>query len=85
MMDFFLYFPAFHLNCQKFYLAIKLLNETVGQNNIPINVLELAKNKDLKSRIDNQARIQAEHCSSRAYASSVLEVYKRAIARRHGM
>ena len=31
------------------------------------------------SRIDNQARIQAEHYGSRGYALSVLEVYDRAI------
>ena len=40
---------------------------------------ELYKDKDLRDRYNNQARIQAEHCSSRAYASSVLEVYERAI------
>lgn len=42
-------------------------------------VEELYKDKDLRDRYNNQARIQAEHCSSRAYASSVLEVYERAI------
>ena len=42
-------------------------------------VLELASNQSLKSRYDTQARIQAEHCSSRTYATSVLEVYNRAI------
>ena len=31
------------------------------------------------ARIDNQARIQAEHYGSRNYAISVLEVYERAI------
>ena len=42
-------------------------------------VLELVNNNDLRNRYNNQARIQAEHCSSRAYATSVLEVYERAI------
>ena len=42
-------------------------------------VLELASNQSLKLRYDTQARIQAEHCSSRTYATSVLEVYNRAI------
>lgn len=43
------------------------------------SVLELISNQALKTRIDSQARIQAEHCSSRAYATGVLEVYERAI------
>ena len=42
-------------------------------------VMELYKDKNLRDRYNNQARIQAEHCSSRAYASSVLEVYERAM------
>ena len=42
-------------------------------------VKELVEDSSLRSRYDNQARIQAEHCSSRAYATSVLEVYERAL------
>lgn len=43
-------------------------------------VLTLYNDKELHKRLNNQARIQAEHYSSRSYASNVLEVYKRAIA-----
>ena len=39
----------------------------------------LYKNPKELSRIDNQARIQAEHYGSRNYAISVLDVYDRAI------
>lgn len=39
----------------------------------------LYKNPKELERIDNQARIQAEHYSSKNYATSVLEVYERAI------
>lgn len=42
-------------------------------------VFELVNDEKLRNRINSQARIQAEHCSSRAYASSVVEVYNRAI------
>lgn len=42
-------------------------------------ILELFQNKDLCKHYSNQARIQAEHCSSAHYAESVLEVYRRAI------
>ncbi len=42
-------------------------------------VIELYKNSDKLAKISNQARIQAEHCSSLNYAERVLEVYKRAI------
>ena len=42
-------------------------------------VLELVNDNNLRNRYNNQARIQAEHCSSRAYATSVVEVYQRAI------
>lgn len=42
-------------------------------------VIELYKNNTKLSRLSNQARIQAEHCSSASYAERVLEVYKRAI------
>lgn len=42
-------------------------------------ILELFQNKDLCKQYANQARIQAEHCSSAHYAESVLEVYRRAI------
>lgn len=39
----------------------------------------LYKDEQLRQRYDNQARIQAEHCSSSSYAERVLEVYNRAI------
>ena len=39
----------------------------------------LYKNPKELSRIDNQARIQAEHYGSKNYAISVLDVYERAI------
>ncbi len=42
-------------------------------------VFELYQDNNLRQKYNNQARIQAEHCSSRAYARSVLEVYERAI------
>ena len=42
-------------------------------------VLELVNDNNLRSRFNQQARIQAEHCSSKAYATRVLEVYERAI------
>lgn len=42
-------------------------------------VMELVEDTTLRNRYNTQARIQAEHCSSRAYATSVLEVYERAI------
>ena len=42
-------------------------------------VLTLYKDNALLQKYNNQARIQAEHCSSTSYAERVLEVYKRAI------
>ena len=42
-------------------------------------VKELYEDKKELSVYSKQARVQAEHCSSRAYASSVLEVYERAL------
>ena len=42
-------------------------------------VLELVNDNNLRARFNQQARIQAEHCSSKAYATRVLEVYERAI------
>ncbi len=42
-------------------------------------VLELVNDNNLRTRYNSQARIQAEHFSSKAYASSVVEVYNRAI------
>ncbi len=42
-------------------------------------VIELVNDNNLRNRYNTQARIQAEHCSSRAYAASVVEVYERAI------
>ena len=42
-------------------------------------VLFLYENRDELQKIDKQARIQAEHYSSKNYADRVLEVYNRAI------
>lgn len=42
-------------------------------------VLTLYKDNALLQKYNNQARIQAEHCSSTSYAERVLEVYKRAL------
>lgn len=42
-------------------------------------VKELYEDKKELSIYSKQARVQAEHCSSRAYASSVIEVYNRAL------
>lgn len=42
-------------------------------------ILTLYKDNALLQKYNNQARIQAEHCSSASYAERVLEVYKRAI------
>ena len=42
-------------------------------------VLTLYKDNALLQKYNNQARIQAEHCSSTSYAERDLEVYKRAI------
>ena len=42
-------------------------------------VLKLYLDKKLLERYSSQARIQAEHCSSKSYAERVLEVYNRAI------
>jgi len=43
------------------------------------HILNLYENKDDLLKIDKQARIQAEHYSSKNYAIRVLEVYNRAI------
>ena len=43
------------------------------------DVLKLYKDTQLRNRISSQARIQAEHCSSKTFANRVLEVYERAI------
>lgn len=43
------------------------------------SVLMLHADNALLQKYNNQARIQAEHCSSASYAERVLEVYKRAI------
>ena len=40
---------------------------------------ELYEDRKELSVYSKQARVQAEHCSSRAYASSVIEVYNRAL------
>lgn len=42
-------------------------------------ILRLYENKEERMRFDKQARIQAEHYSSKNYAERVLEVYNRAI------
>ena len=42
-------------------------------------VLKLYKDNQLRNKISNQARVQAEHCSSKTFADRVLEVYERAI------
>lgn len=42
-------------------------------------VLMLYTDRSMLEKYDNQARIQAEHCSSASYAERVLEVYKRAL------
>jgi 1,2-diacylglycerol 3-alpha-glucosyltransferase len=42
-------------------------------------IIRLYENKDELKRFDKQARIQAEHYSSKNYAERVLEVYNRAI------
>ena len=43
------------------------------------HVTEFYENKKMIDTYSKQARVQAEHCSSRSYASSVLEVYQRAL------
>lgn len=43
------------------------------------DVLTLYTDESLLKRYNNQARIQAEHCSSSSYADAVLVVYNRAI------
>ena len=42
-------------------------------------VIDFYENKKTIEAYSKQARVQAEHCSSRSYASSVLEVYQRAL------
>ena len=42
-------------------------------------VTEFYENKKMIDTYSKQARVQAEHCSSRSYALSVLEVYQRAL------
>ena len=42
-------------------------------------IIQLYENKDELKKFDKQARIQAEHYSSKNYADRVLEVYHRAI------
>ena len=42
-------------------------------------ILYLYENKEELKHYDKQARIQAEHYSSKSYADRVLEVYERAI------
>ena len=43
------------------------------------DVLTLYTDESLLKKYNNQARIQAEHCSSSSYADAVLVVYNRAI------
>ena len=47
-------------------------------------ILRLYENREELSRFDKQARIQAEHYSSKSYADRVLEVYQRAILEKKG-
>jgi len=47
-------------------------------------ILRLFENKEELKRFDKQARIQAEHYSSKSYADRVLEVYQRAIIEKKG-
>ena len=49
------------------------------ENEFIEEVLKLYLDKKLLERYSSQARIQAEHCSSKSYAERVLEVYNRAI------
>ena len=42
-------------------------------------ITEFYENKKIIDAYSKQARVQAEHCSSRSYASSVIEVYQRAL------
>lgn len=42
-------------------------------------IITLYEHPEIRKRLANQARVQAEHCSSKHYAESVLEVYERAI------
>lgn len=42
-------------------------------------VISFYKNKDERKFYSNQARVQAEHCSSKSYAERVEEVYQRAL------
>ena len=49
-----------------------------------IKIIEkLIKDKNKRSAVGNQARVQAEHLGSDSYAARVLEVYKRAIKNRN--
>lgn len=43
-------------------------------------ILKLAKNKDMRLKVGEQARIKSEHLSSKQFASNVLLVYEHAIA-----
>ena len=73
--------PALCIDDESFKgTVIDNLNGKIFKNNTEYenDVLELYKSKDIK-KYKEQARIQAEHCSSSAYAERVLEVYKRAI------
>ena len=73
--------PALCIDDESFKgTVIDNLNGKIFKNNTEYenDVLELYKSKDIQ-KYKEQARIQAEHCSSSAYAERVLEVYKRAI------
>ena len=73
--------PALCIDDESFKgTVIDNLNGKIFKNNTEYenDVLELYKSKDIK-KYKEQARIQAEHYSSSAYAERVLEVYKRAI------
>lgn len=48
------------------------------------HVIRLYENKEERNHFNKQARIQAEHYSSKNYAERVLEVYNRAIKEKEG-
>lgn len=50
-----------------------------NQKEYQSHIISLYENKEELLRLDKQARIQAEHYSSKNYAERVLEVYNRAI------
>ena len=51
----------------------------ITQEEYENQIIRLYENREELARFDKQARIQAEHYSSKNYAERVLEVYQRAI------